>query len=65
MLSIQIDRAPQGGHFSAMNGKNNTTAVVLFLPQGVQFLDAAVEDALMGFRPKIACEFFLAWQSRE
>jgi len=23
MLSIQIDRAPQGGNFSAMNGKNN------------------------------------------
>jgi len=36
MLSTQIDRAPQGGHFSAMNGKNNTTAVVLFLPQGLQ-----------------------------
>jgi len=39
MLSIQIDRAPQGGHFSAMNGKNNTTAVVLFLPQGLQLVN--------------------------
>jgi len=36
MASIQNDRAPQGGHFSAMNRKNNTTAVVLFLPQGLQ-----------------------------
>jgi len=30
MLSIQIDRAPQGGHFSAMNG--------MFLHQGLQLI---------------------------
>ena len=35
MLSIQDDRS-RGGYFSAVKGKNNTTAVVLFMPQGLQ-----------------------------
>ena len=42
MLSIQDDRSLRGGHFGAVNGKNNTTAVVLFMPQGLQFCDATV-----------------------
>ena len=36
MLSIQDDRPRRGGYFGAVKGKNNTTAVVLFMPQGLQ-----------------------------
>ena len=36
ILSIQDDRSPREGYFGAVKGKNNTTAVVLFIPQGLQ-----------------------------
>ena len=38
MLSIQDDRSPRGGYFGAVKDKNNTTAVVLFMPQGLQLI---------------------------
>ena len=46
MLCIQNDRSPRGGYFGAVNGKNNTTAVVLFMPQGLQLFSSPITGAV-------------------